>query len=67
MLELLFGPLLVSWGPSILAYVQQHPWRVFSVILVAAWLIDWMVNDRSSGGCDGGLDFGSGDGDGGGD
>jgi hypothetical protein len=67
MLELLFGPLLVSWGPSILAYVQQYPWRVFSVTLVAALLIDWMVNDRSYGGCDGGLDFGSGDGDGGGD
>ncbi|MEH2628250.1 hypothetical protein V1292_006305 [Bradyrhizobium sp. AZCC 1719] len=67
MLELLFGPLLVSWGPPILAYVQQNPWRVFSAILVAALLIDWMVSDRSSGGCDGGLDFGSGDGDGGGD
>ncbi|MFG3594845.1 hypothetical protein [Bradyrhizobium sp. RDI18] len=65
--ELLFGPLLVSWWPTILAYGQQNPWRVFFVILVAALLIDWMVNDRSSGGCDGGLDFGSGDGDGGGD
>jgi hypothetical protein len=63
MLELLFGPLLVSWGPTILAYVPQNPWRVFAVILAAALLIDWMVNDRSSGGCDGGLDFGSGDGD----
>jgi hypothetical protein len=40
---------------------------VFSVILVAVLLIDWMVNDRSSGSSDGGLDFGSGDGDGGGD
>jgi len=40
---------------------------VFSVILVAVLLIDWMVNDRSSGDSDGGLDFGSGDGDGGGD
>jgi hypothetical protein len=67
MLELLFGPLLVTWGPPILTYVQQNPWRVFAVILVAALLIDWMVNDRSSGNCDGGLNFGSGDGDGGGD
>ncbi|ANW00765.1 hypothetical protein LMTR13_11850 [Bradyrhizobium icense] len=67
MLELLFGPLLVSWAPAILAYVQQNPWHVISAILVAALLIDWMVNDRSSGCCDGGLDFGSGDGDGGGD
>jgi hypothetical protein len=67
MLELLFGSTLMTWGPPILAYAQQNPWRVFSVILVAALLIDWMVNDRSSGGCDGGLDFGSGDGDGGGD
>jgi hypothetical protein len=66
MLELLFGPTLMTWGPPILAYTQQNPWRVFSVILVAVLLIDWMVNDRSSGGCDGGLDFGSGDGDGGG-
>jgi hypothetical protein len=49
-----------------LAYVQQNPWRVFSAMLVAALLIDWMVNDRSSGSSDGGLDFGSGDGDGGG-
>jgi len=67
MLELLFGSTLMTWGPPILDYAQQNPWRVFSVILVAALLIDWMVNDRSSGSCDGGLDFGSGDGDGGGD
>jgi hypothetical protein len=67
MLELLFGSTLMAWGPLILAYAQQNPWRVFSVILVAALLIDWMVNDRSSASCDGGLDFGSGDGDGGGD
>ena len=64
MLELLFGPTMVAWGPAILAYVQQNPWRVFSVILVVALLIDWMVNDRSSASCDSGLDFGSGDGDG---
>jgi hypothetical protein len=67
MLELLFGPTLVAWAPPILAYVQQNPGRVFSVILVAVLLFDWMVNDRSSGGSDGGLDFGAGDGDGGGD
>ena len=67
MLELLFGSTLVTWAPPILAYAQQNPWRVLSVILVAVLLIDWMVNDRSSGSCDGGLDFGSGDGDGGGD
>jgi hypothetical protein len=67
MLELLFGSTLMTWGPPILAYAQQNPWRVLSVILVAVLLIDWMVNDRSSGSSDGGLDFGSGDGDGGGD
>ena len=67
MLELLFGSTLVAWGPAILAYAQQNPWRVFSVTLVAVLLIDWMVNDRSSGSSDGGLDSGSGDGDGGGD
>ena len=67
MLELLFGSTLMIWGPPILAYAQQNPWRVLSVILVAVLLIDWMVNDRSSGSSDGGLDFGSGDGDGGGD
>jgi hypothetical protein len=33
-------------------------------MLVAVLLIDWMVNDRSSGSGDGGLDFGSGNGDG---
>ena len=65
MLELLFGSQLMTWGPPILAYIQQNPWRVFTVLLVAALLIDWMINDRSSGSCDGGLDLG--DGDGGGD
>jgi hypothetical protein len=67
MLELLFGSTLMTWGPPVLAYAQQNPSRVFSAILVAALLIDWLVNDRSYGGCDGGLDFGSGDGDDGGD
>ena len=57
----------MTWGPPILTYVQQNPWRVFSVILVAVLLINWMVNDWSSRSSDGGLDFGSGDGDGGGD
>jgi len=27
--------LLGSWGPQILAYSQQYPWRVFAAVLVA--------------------------------
>ena len=61
-MELLFGPLLITWGPPILVYVQQNPWRVLSAMLVVVLLIDWMVNDRWSGSCDGGLDVGGGDG-----
>jgi hypothetical protein len=67
MQELLFG----SWGPQIIAYSQQHPWRVFAAVLVAILLMDLMFRKRSSGTGDwpelGGLDFGGGDGDGGGD
>jgi hypothetical protein len=46
MLELLFGPLLMNWGPPILAYVQQNPWRVLSVILVAVLSIGWSTTGR---------------------
>ena len=66
MQELLIG----SLGSQILAHAQQHPWRVFAVVLVAVLLIDLMLMKRSSGTSDfpelGGLDFG-GDGDCGGD
>jgi len=67
MQELLFG----SWGPQIIAYSQQYPWRVFAAVLVAILLMDLMFRKRSSGTGDGlelgGLDFGGGDGDGCGD
>ena len=67
MQDLLFG----TWGPQIIAYSQQYPWRVFAAVLVAILLTDLMFRKRSSGTGDGlelgGLDFGSGDGDGCGD
>jgi hypothetical protein len=69
MQELLFGPLLLTWGPQIIGYVRQYPWRVFAAVLVFVLLMDLMFRKRSrgSGGDDfGGLDFG-GDGDCGGD
>ena len=62
MQELLFG----SWGPQIIVYSQQHPWRVFAAGLVAILLTDLMLRKQSSGTGDGlelgGLDFGGGDG-----
>jgi hypothetical protein len=66
MQELLFGPLLLTWGPQIIGYVRQYPWRVFAAVLVFVLLMDLMFRKRSSRGGDGddfsGLDFG-GDGD----
>jgi hypothetical protein len=66
MQELLFGPLLLTWGPQIIGYVKQYPWRVFAAVLVFVLLMDLMFRKRSSRGGDGGgfsgLDFG-GDGD----
>jgi hypothetical protein len=73
MQELLFGPLLLTWGPPILAFIKQHPWQVFAAVLVFVLLMDLMLSKRRSRGGDGGdlsiLDFGDGDGggDGGGD
>jgi hypothetical protein len=58
--ELLLG----SWGPQIVAYTQQYPWRVFAAVLVAILLLDLMFrkNRSSSGGDIGGFDFVDGDG-----
>ncbi len=70
MQELLFGPLLLNWGPPIIDYVRQYPWRVFAAVLIFVLLIDLMFRKRpgSSGdaGDSGVLGFG-GDSDGGGD
>ena len=67
MQELLFG----TWGPQIIAYSQQYPWRLFAAVLVVILLVRMMFSKRSSGTGDGpelgGLGFGCGDGDGGGD
>jgi hypothetical protein len=67
MQELLFG----TWGPQIIAFSQQYPWRVFAAVLVAILLMNLMFRKGSSGTGDGpelgGLDFGGGDGDGCGD
>ncbi|QDW37740.1 hypothetical protein FFI89_011595 [Bradyrhizobium sp. KBS0727] len=58
--------MLLTWGPQIIDYVRQHPWRVFAAVLVFVLLMDLMFRKRSSRGGDGGdfsgLDFG-GDGD----
>ncbi len=60
MQELLFG----TWGPQIIAYGQQYPWRVFAAVLGAILFIDLMFRKRSSGTGDWPeLDFGGGDGD----
>jgi hypothetical protein len=63
MQELLLG----TWGPRIIAFTQQHPWRVFAAVLVLVLLLDMLFRNRgTSGDADiGGWDFG-GDGDGGG-
>jgi len=71
MQELLFGPLLLNWGPPIIGYIRQYPWRVFAAVLVIVLLIDLMFRKRSRGnggdaGDSGIFDFG-GDGDCGGD
>lgn len=71
MQELLFGPLLLTWGPRTIDYVRQYPWRVFAAVLVFVLLMDLMFRKRSRGssgdlGDFSGVDFG-GDGDGGGD
>jgi uncharacterized membrane protein YgcG len=69
MQELLLG----SWGPQIVAYSQQYPWRVFAAVLVATLLVPDLMfrKKRSSSGGDGGdisgFDFGDGDGGGCGD
>ena len=61
MQELLFG----SWGPQIVAYTQQYPWRVFAAVLVSVLLLDMLFRkNRGTTGDAGGWDFGS-DGDGG--
>ena len=38
MQELLLG----SWGPRIVAYTQQYPWRVFAAVLVLVLLLDML-------------------------
>jgi hypothetical protein len=71
MQELLFGPLFLTWGPPILAFIKQHPWQVFAAVLVFVLLMDLMLRKRSSsrGSGDGGdlglFNLGGGDGDGG--
>jgi len=73
MQELLFGPLLLNWGPPTLTFVKQHPWQLFAAALVFFLLLDLMFRKRSSRGGSGGdggdfslFDFGGCDGDGGG-
>ncbi len=67
MQELLFGPLLLNWGPPTLTFVKQHPWQLFAAALVVILLLDMMFRKRSSSGGDFSLfDLGGGDGDAGG-
>jgi hypothetical protein len=64
MSELLFGSILLNWGPPALAFAQQHPWRVFAAVLVVVLLMDLMFR-RHSGAGSGDFDSGGGEGDGG--
>ena len=41
MQELLFG----TWGPQIVAYSQQNPWRVFAMVLVTVLLLDLLFQE----------------------
>ena len=41
MQELLFG----TWGPQILSYSLQNPWRVFAAVLVAILVLDLMFRE----------------------
>jgi len=62
MQELLFS----TWGPQIVAYSQQNPWRLFAMALVTILLLDLLFRKQSPGtgdspdfggsdiGCDGG-------------
>jgi hypothetical protein len=67
MQELLFG----TWTPQIIAYGQQHPWRILVAVLVAASLVDFIFAQQSPADSNcgdlSGFDFGGGDGDGCGD
>jgi hypothetical protein len=61
MQELLLG----TWGPQLVAYSRQYPWRVFAAVLTGILLLDMMFrkNRGSSGDAGvGGWDFGDGDG-----
>jgi hypothetical protein len=65
MQELLFG----IWSPQLISYRQQHPWRVFAIVLVGILVLDMMFREDRSGGDSGvgGWDLGDGDGGGCGD
>ena len=69
MQELLFGPLLLTWGPPVLAFIKQHPWQLFAALLVFVLLLDLIFRKRSSSSDGGDLGLfdsgGDGDGDGG--
>jgi len=45
MQQLLFG----TWGPQIIAYGEQYPWRVFAIVLAVILFLDFMFRNRSSG------------------
>jgi hypothetical protein len=69
MQELLLGPLLAplsgTWGPQIIGYSQQYPWRVFAAVLAVVLLLDMLfrkTRSSAAGGDIGGFDFGDGDG-----
>lgn len=48
MQQLLYGPLMLSWGPPTLTFVKQHPWQIFAVALVFVLLLDMMLSNRRS-------------------
>ena len=57
MSELLLG----SFGPDIVAYTQQYPWKVFTAVLCGGLLLFTILKPNASRGTTGDVDFGGGD------
>jgi len=53
MAELLFG----SYGPDLIAYTQQYPWKVFAVALCGVLLLWTILKPNASRGTGGDLDL----------
>jgi len=54
MSELLFG----SYGPGLVAYAQQSPWKVFAFVLCAVLLLCMILKPNATHSTGGDFDFG---------